>query len=75
VVRTGATVGDAVAEWLRYVEHDRAVKPSTLTDYRCTANRIARDLGGMRLKDVTTEVLERWRATLASSNRTVAKHL
>ncbi|MFZ0217040.1 MAG: tyrosine-type recombinase/integrase, partial [Candidatus Dormiibacterota bacterium] len=74
-VRTGATVADAVAEWLRYVEHDRAVKPSTLTDYRHTANRIARDLGEMRLEDVTTEQLERWRATLTSSNRTVAKHL
>jgi integrase len=75
MVRTGATVADAVPEWLRYVEHDRAVKPSTLTDYRHTANRIARDLGEMRLEDVTTEVLERWRATLTSSNRTVAKHL
>ena len=75
MVRTGATVADAVAEWLRYVEHDRAVKPSTLTDYRHTANRIARDLGEMRLEDVTTEQLERWRATLTSSNRTVAKHL
>ncbi len=75
MVRTGATVADAVAEWLRYAEHDRAVKPSTLTDYRHTGNRIARDLGEMRLEDVTTEVLERWRATLTSSNRTVAKHL
>jgi len=33
-VRTGATFADAAAEWLRYVEHDRDVKPSTLTDYR-----------------------------------------
>jgi integrase len=75
MVRTGATVADAVAEWLRYAEHDRAVKPSTLTDYRHTGNRIARDLGEIRLEDVTTELLERWRATLTSSNRTVAKHL
>jgi integrase len=29
----------------------------------------------MRLEDVTTQVLECWRATLTSSNRTVAKHL
>jgi hypothetical protein len=57
MVRTGATVADAVAEWLRYAEHDRAVKPSTLADYRHTANRIARDLGEIRLEDVTTEVL------------------
>jgi hypothetical protein len=65
----------AVAEWLRYAEHDRGVKPSTLTDYRHTGNRVARDLREMRLEDVTTEVLERWRSTLTSSNRTVAKHL
>jgi hypothetical protein len=55
MVRTGATVADAVAEWLRYVENDRAVKPSTLTDYRQPGNRIARDMGEMRLEDVTTE--------------------
>jgi hypothetical protein len=72
MVRTGATVADAVAEWLRYAEHDRAVTRSTLTDYRHTGNRIARDLGEMRLEDVTSEVLERWRATLTSSNRTAA---
>ncbi len=68
---TGATVADAVAEWLRYVEHDRAVKPSTLTNYRHTSNRIIRELGEMRLEDVTQD-LERWRTTLNSSNRTVA---
>jgi hypothetical protein len=34
MVRTGATVADATAEWLRYVEHDRQVKPKTLTEYR-----------------------------------------
>jgi hypothetical protein len=33
-VRSGATFADAAAEWLRYVEHDRDVKPSPLTDYR-----------------------------------------
>ena len=45
MVRTGATVADAAAEWLRYVEHDRACKPSTVTDYRHTPERILRDLG------------------------------
>jgi len=29
VVRTGATLSDAAAEWLRYSEHDRAVKRSS----------------------------------------------
>ncbi len=34
MVRTGATFADAAAEWLRYVEHDRARKPSTVSGYR-----------------------------------------
>jgi hypothetical protein len=28
------TFATAAAEWLRYVEHDRAAKPSTLRDFR-----------------------------------------
>ena len=34
MVRTGATFADAAAEFLRYAEHDRALKPSTLRGYR-----------------------------------------
>ena len=30
MVRTGATFADAAAEYMRYVEHDRARKPSTV---------------------------------------------
>src|SRR3954447_26201400 len=75
MVATGATVADAAAEWLRWAEHDRACKPSTLTDYRHTANRIVRDLGDLRLEDVTPEALERWKTTLDVSNRTIAKYL
>ncbi|HSO99669.1 MAG TPA: hypothetical protein VLP43_12015 [Solirubrobacteraceae bacterium] len=52
MVRTGATVADAAAEQLRYVEHDRACKPSTVTDYRHTAERVLRDLGELRLEEV-----------------------
>src|ERR1700694_3267860 len=33
-VRTGATFADAAAEWLRYVEHDRGRKPSTVAGYK-----------------------------------------
>jgi integrase len=75
MVATGATVADAAAEWLRYVEHDRACKPSTVTDYRHTVDRLTRDLGALRLEDVTPEMLERWKGTLTVSNRTVAKYL
>jgi integrase len=75
MVATGATVADAAAEWLRWAEHDRACKPSTLSDYRHTADRITRDLGDLRLEDVTPELIERWKRTLTASNRTVAKYL
>jgi len=75
MVATGATVADAAAEWLRWAEHDRACKPSTVTDYRHTANKIVRDLGDYRLEDVTPELLERWKTTLEASNRTIAKYL
>jgi integrase len=75
MVATGATVADAAAEWLRWAEHDRACKPSTLSDYRLTAARITRDLGELRLEDVTPELLDRWKGTLTASNRTVAKYL
>src|SRR3954451_2319433 len=69
------TVADAAAEWVRWAEHDRACKPSTMSDYRHTADRITRDLGDLRLEDVTPEMLERWKGTLKCSNRTVAKYL
>src|SRR4051812_11256725 len=75
MVRTGATVRDAAAEWLRWAEHDRECKPTTITDYRYTANRICRDLGDLVLEDVTTDLLERWKVSLDTSNRTVQKYL
>ena len=37
--RTGVTFADAAAEWLRYVEHDRGCKPSTMRGYRSIARR------------------------------------
>jgi len=33
MVRTGATFKDAAAEYMRWLEHDRTRKPSTLRDY------------------------------------------
>src|SRR3954463_7226406 len=75
MVRTGATVADAAAEWLRWAEHERDCKPSTMDGYRGTAKLIIRRLGHMRLEDVTTQDLERWKATLTCSNRTTQKYL
>jgi integrase len=75
MVQTGARLSDAAAEWLRYCEHERACKRSTLTEYRHAADLIVRGLGDPPLEDVTPEMIERWKATLDASNRTVAKYL
>jgi integrase len=66
LVRTGATFADAAAEWLRYVEHDRAVKPSTLVDYRSTAKRLVAEFGEMPVEELTAQRIENWRAGLGS---------
>ena len=68
-VRTGARFDDAAAEWLRYVEHDRDVKPSTLRHYRSTVNaHLLPAFAGQRIEDITTAQVEAWRAGLAGAN-------
>ena len=66
-----ATFADAAHEWLRYVEHDRACKPSTLRSYRSSVNgQLLPAFGDMRLVDITPEHIERWRSSLTTSART-----
>jgi integrase len=79
-VRTGATFADAAAEWLRYVEQDRDVKPSTLTDYRSVvASRLLPEFGPLPLEDITPRRIEEWRASLGAgrplTNRTRNKSM
>jgi len=82
LVRTVATFADAAAEFLRYVEHDRSIKPSTLTDYRSIVTaHLLPAFGAMRVEEITAEKIERWRAAVTSadgsplSNRTKNKLL
>lgn len=80
-LRSGATFADAAAEWLRYVEHDRDVKPSTLTDYRSTVGRLFPTFGSLPIEEITASRIEAWRAGLGAgrsqplSNRTRNKAL
>jgi integrase len=70
MVRTGATFADAGAEWLRYIEHDRGRKPSTLQGYRSTLGaHLLPAFGSMAVEDVTTETIERWIAGFDGSIR------
>jgi integrase len=70
MVRTGATFADAAAEFLRYVEHDRALKPSTLRGYRSIVEAyLLPAFGSRRLEDITTRDVELWRSQLTSVRR------
>jgi integrase len=77
-VRTGVTFAQATAEWLRYAEVNRDVKPSTLSDYNNMVRVLNRSLGHLRLEDITVETLERWRdgytKERSPSNRTLLKY-
>ena len=70
-----ASFADAAAEWLRYVEHDRDVKPSTLSDYRHMAAKLNRDFGELPIESITALDIERWKGGLPCSNRTAHKYL
>jgi integrase len=70
MVRTGATFADAAAEYLRWVEHDRARKPSTVRDYQSIINaHLLPAFGARRLEDITTDGIERWAARLTAGGR------
>jgi integrase len=70
------TFAQAAHEWLRYVEEDRAVKPSTLRDYRSGLEcHLLPAFGERRLVTLTAPELERWRSTLPLSARTKNKLL
>ena len=59
--RTGATFDDAAAGYLRYLEHDRQRKPSTLRDARATIrNHLQPAFGDWALENVTPDAVERW---------------
>jgi Phage integrase, N-terminal SAM-like domain len=80
MIRTGATFADAAAEYLRWIEHDRARKPSTVRDSQSIINaHLLPAFGTKRLEDITTEGVERWAAGLTAgglmNNRTKLKIL
>ncbi len=68
LVRTGATFADAATEFLRYAEHDRALKPSTLRGYRSILNAyLLPTFGEKALEQITSADIEVWRRQLSSA--------
>lgn len=76
----GATFADAAAEWLRYVEHDRKRRPSTVRDYRIVVNKVlVPALGDAPLEELTSAHVDTFRGRLVGegrlSARTINKYL
>jgi integrase len=76
LVRTGVTVGEAADEYLRYIEHDRERKPSTVQGYRWLIDgQIRPAFGEMQLEQLTRRDVERWLASMARKPSTRTKAL
>lgn len=64
------TFGEAAREWLRYVEHDRKRRASTVSDYRwIVERRLLPEFGPAPLEAVTTQLIDAWRAGLVEGGR------
>src|SRR5438132_8914028 len=62
-VKTGATFADASGEWLRYVEHDRKRKPSTVADCKGVVKyALDPELGPLALEAGTEDRIHPYRA-------------
>ena len=76
----GVSFADAAAEWLRYVEHDRRRRLSTVRDYRIVVDRLlVPALGDAPLDAITSGHIDAFRAALVEegrlSPRTINKYL
>lgn len=62
------TFAEAAREWLRYVEHDRKRRPSTIADYRwIVERRLLPDFGELALESITTQRIDSWRVELVAA--------
>ena len=70
----GLSFADAAAEWLRYVEHDRKRRPSTIKDYRVVVdNVLVPALGDAPLEAITSAHIDTFRAQLVAEDRLSAR--
>jgi integrase len=74
------TFAEAATEWLRYSEHDREVRASTLVDYVATARKVIDAFGDTPLTEITPQDVEAYKQQLLEqkkrpSARTVNRHL
>jgi integrase len=67
------TLREACDDWLRWAQHDREVKRSTLGDYRSACERLCRDLGATApITTLTARRLQEWVDRLPAERRAAA---
>jgi len=76
LVKTDVTFADAAEEWLRYIEHDRGRKPSTITGYRALLrSQLLPTFGELPIESITTPMIEAWIAEVDRAPATRRKAL
>jgi integrase len=74
MVKTGATFADAAAGWIRWIEHDRKRRPSTVKGYRSVMDHdLLPEFGELPLESITTEIVDAYRARLVAEGRLSAR--
>jgi integrase len=76
LVKTGITFSEAADEWLRYVEHDRNRKHSTIVGYQAILSaQLLPAFGDEPVESITTEMIESWISGVDRAPATRAKTL
>ncbi|HEY3434826.1 MAG TPA: tyrosine-type recombinase/integrase, partial [Solirubrobacterales bacterium] len=76
IVKTDVNFAEAADEWLRYIEHDRGRKPSTVAGYRALLrSQILPTFGELPIESITTSMVEAWIAGVERAPATRTKAL
>lgn len=76
LVKTDVSFAEAAEEWLRYIEHDRGRKPSTVAGYRALLrSQLLPTFGELPIESITTEMVEAWIAGVERAPATRTKAL
>lgn len=76
LVKTDVSFAEAADEWLRYIEHDRGRKPSTVAGYRALLrSQLLPTFGELPIESITTPMVEAWVAGIERAPATRTKAL
>jgi integrase len=76
LVKTDTTFAEAAEEWLRYIEHDRGRKPSTVAGYRALLrSQLLPTFAELPIESITTAMIEVWISGVDRSPATRTKAL